>query len=699
VVVADRLRRLLIPFWFFALVAWLVMAAAHRLEQTPETALPWRGLIWWIVPLNDPHGSVWEGGWLAQPLWYLRCLLWLLLLSPLLFRLARRAPRALLAALVALTLGLELVYRHVAWHDEWLPNLLWRAGDLTLYAVFLVLGFWHAATPGIARRGASAAALLAVPLAVGVALVARPEDGVVNNSHMLHLVVGGGWLAVAFALRAPITGLAARPGVRVAVRGIGRRSLSIYLWHTAAVITTWHLLTRVAPLPRGVHSVLLGVGTVVGTAAIVAVVGPVEDLAARRRSRVPLRQAPMVRLAAPALGLVLFAAAGGVVLPSTARMNRPLLAAPVTATASLEARPAASSRATSSAPAAPRIPSRAPTVRLTSAEPDATGERTTAAPGSSGRGDGTLAVDADATGGTDAGGLQGVLDRWQDAFSSSGLVVGVARPGAWDWVGSPYGSSGEGSFDIESITKTVTAAAVWMLAADGVIAVDGPVPPIDALPELAGRGFTVRQLLEHRSGLPDYHELEIPEDIGEDPAVTVVRNALAADPRFGPGEGQDYSSTNYLVLGLVIEARTGRALDDVLWGRVLEPAGVGGMFTRAGASVYLPGGGAGGLVTDLHGLLAWGTVLLRDHQPVGDTIWSRMSRLDASTALGAGAMGLCPCSGGFLWVGHTGGTTALFYDQRDNVLVAVRIANGIWGRFEDPFAELVENVRVAALAA
>ena len=41
----------------------------------------------------------------------------------------------------------------------------------------------------------------------------------------------------------------------------------------------------------------------------------------------------------------------------------------------------------------------------------------------------------------------------------------------------------------------------------------------------------------------------------------------------------------------------------------------------------------------------------------------------------------------------------MFYDQRDNVLIAVRIANGIWGRFEDPFAELVESLRQAALAA
>ena len=132
--------------------------------------------------------------------------------------------------------------------------------------------------------------------------------------------------------------------------------------------------------------------------------------------------------------------------------------------------------------------------------------------------------------------------------------------------------------------------------------------------------------------------------------------------------------------------------------RQLDPVGVGAMFSRAGSSIYWPGGGAGGLITDMSGMLAWGSALLRDHQPVGEATWTRMSQLDPNTALGAGAMGLCPCQGGFFWVGHTGGTTALFYDRSDNVLIALRIANGIWGAFEDPFVELVESLRITALS-
>lgn len=313
--------------------------------------------------------------------------------------------------------------------------------------------------------------------------------------------------------------------------------------------------------------------------------------------------------------------------------------------------------------------------------------------GEGGEGDDIEATSSSFAGDPDA--LQVVIDRWQDTYASSGLRVGVATPDR-TWVAGPNGTIGSGSFDIESITKTVTASAVWLLVRDGLLTTDGPLPPVAALPELAGRDLTVRLLLEHRSGVPEYHFLDTPDETGEDPALVVVRAALAAEPAFAAGQGQDYSSTNALILGLVIEAVTGRTLDDVLWSTVLEPAGVGSLFGRVESSTAAPGGGAGGLASDITGLLAWGTAFLRDHRPVGDALFGSMSKFAPDTGLGAGLVGMCPCDGGFTWVGHTGGTTALFYDRRDDVVIALRIANGIWGDFEEPFAELVESLRDAA---
>ena len=90
----DRGRRLLVPLWLFTATSWFVMAIANRLSPSPKTALPWAQLLWWILPLDDPRGSLWEAGWLSSPLWYLRAMTWLLLVAPLLRRVSRRRSRA-----------------------------------------------------------------------------------------------------------------------------------------------------------------------------------------------------------------------------------------------------------------------------------------------------------------------------------------------------------------------------------------------------------------------------------------------------------------------------------------------------------------------------------------------------------------------------------------------------------------------------
>ena len=245
VVVRDRLRRLLIPYWAFAASAWLIMIGAHVVTRTPETDLPLRSIPAWILPLNDPRGSVWEGGWLAQPLWYLRVLLLLLLTAPVLWRAARRFPQLTIATLLTATIVLELAELRTNWHPSWAPYLLWKLGDYTLYATFFAFGIAHFhGSPMSAGRSARLAVLCAV-LGIGWAITSPPQDWVVNNSHIVHFFIGAAWLSLAFAARAAITAFAERRAVNAVVRGIGRRSLTIYLWHSAAAITTWHLLGRV----------------------------------------------------------------------------------------------------------------------------------------------------------------------------------------------------------------------------------------------------------------------------------------------------------------------------------------------------------------------------------------------------------------------------------------------------------------------
>ena len=115
-------------------------------------------------------------------------------------------------------------------------------------------------------------------------------------------------------------------------------------------------------------------------------------------------------------------------------------------------------------------------------------------------------------------------------------------------------------FRTGSITKTFVAALVLDLVADGKLRLDDPVARW--MPGLLARGteITVRQLLQHTSGLADYVDdprvLRAPARLWRPEELVAI---AAAQPTAGaPGEWFAYASTKYVVLGLVAE-RAGRA--------------------------------------------------------------------------------------------------------------------------------------------
>ena len=115
-------------------------------------------------------------------------------------------------------------------------------------------------------------------------------------------------------------------------------------------------------------------------------------------------------------------------------------------------------------------------------------------------------------------------------------------------------------FRIGSITKTFVATVVLQLVGEGRLTLDEPVAR--RLPGLLANGhqITVRQLLNHTSGLPNYSD-------DPDLFAGIVQNRIW-DPRelvalaerhpqlFAPGSAWRYSNTNYIVAGLLIEAVT-----------------------------------------------------------------------------------------------------------------------------------------------
>jgi CubicO group peptidase (beta-lactamase class C family) len=123
-----------------------------------------------------------------------------------------------------------------------------------------------------------------------------------------------------------------------------------------------------------------------------------------------------------------------------------------------------------------------------------------------------------------------------------------------------------------SFTKLVISTCALALVAEGRLALDAPV---------GGRAFTLRHLLQHRGGLPDYGG--IPDYAaavarGEQPWDEPVLMARVGADRllFEPGQGWSYSNIGYLIVRHLIEGATGETLDAALRRFVLAPLAIEG---------------------------------------------------------------------------------------------------------------------------
>jgi D-alanyl-D-alanine carboxypeptidase len=181
--------------------------------------------------------------------------------------------------------------------------------------------------------------------------------------------------------------------------------------------------------------------------------------------------------------------------------------------------------------------------------------------------------------------LQRQLDETRARLGIPGAQVTIIFRDGSSWTGSSGMADVAGgvevgpgtAFALASVSKTYTAALVLALAADGRIDLDASARAY--IPEaVIDRRITVRQLLDHTSGLDDYF-LHPPIDRAlqaEPAAFWSVRRTLkyVGRPYFAPGTGWHYSNTNYLYLGLVAERVTGRTLAAALRERFFTPLGL-----------------------------------------------------------------------------------------------------------------------------
>lgn len=132
-------------------------------------------------------------------------------------------------------------------------------------------------------------------------------------------------------------------------------------------------------------------------------------------------------------------------------------------------------------------------------------------------------------------------------------------------------------FRVGSITKTFVATVVLQLVGERKLALEDTVERW--LPGLVpnGKRITLRQLLNHTSGLFDYGgDRRFVADAYRHPLKDwtprqIVAIATAHKPRFAPGAGWSYSDTNYYVLGLIVEAATQHSLASELRRRIFVP--------------------------------------------------------------------------------------------------------------------------------
>lgn len=140
----------------------------------------------------------------------------------------------------------------------------------------------------------------------------------------------------------------------------------------------------------------------------------------------------------------------------------------------------------------------------------------------------------------------------------------------------------DGQVRIGSNTKTFTSVVVLQLVGEGKVGLDRPIetylPTLIRGKGIDGRHITVRQLLQHTSGLPNYTSFlangVLPFQHTYFEPRQLLDMALAQKADFKPGTKWEYSNTNYAVLGLLVEKVTHRPLIEEITQRVIDRAGL-----------------------------------------------------------------------------------------------------------------------------
>ncbi|MCU4981126.1 beta-lactamase family protein [Bacillus cereus] len=197
-----------------------------------------------------------------------------------------------------------------------------------------------------------------------------------------------------------------------------------------------------------------------------------------------------------------------------------------------------------------------------------------------------------------AGGLQNGK-RWDYATGTASYEV-------------PHPVESNFSFRIGSISKTFTAAVVLQLADEKKLNLDDSIekwlPGVIKGEGYDGNKITIRQLLNHTSGLASYTDLDFRDiTLPQNPyryfsVNELIDRGLSKPPVFAPGMGWNYSNTNTVIAGQIIQKITGETYAEQIRKRFIIPLGMKGTFVM-GNSHEIPGKHATGYNMDRSGHL------------------------------------------------------------------------------------------------
>lgn len=309
---------------------------------------------------------------------------------------------------------------------------------------------------------------------------------------------------------------------------------------------------------------------------------------------------------------------------------------------------------------------------------------------------------------------QAAVEDVMNRYRFPGAVAGVWVPGEAPWrmafgladVPSKRAMTLEDSFSIRSVTKSFAVTVLMQLERDGLLSMNDPIAMyVPGIPN--GERISLAQLAAMESGvanysgsqeffkvfLADFEHVFTPADL--------VAYGVALSPRFEPGAEYNYSNTNTVLLGMVVEKVAQAPLDQVLHARIFEPLklsktlypyvvalpdphptpyGADGVTGELDDQPYISPtslGASGAMVSTIDDLGTWGRALGSGSLLTPQQHALRMSHSRPATdgpAYETYGLGMGMIKG---WWGHTGSgigfQAATLYDPRTGATIAVLV--------------------------